>query len=204
MADTQRTRAALLTLFADNVTGQISPQDLRDYVVTVMNSEFAYVGDFWKEPDGQYITADRSGRGWIDYSQLISEACSFGDVLVRGASGAWTLVSDWGTQSGATIGYSVMAVLGMALDSYAAGVYTGQVLRRGLAKCAACSVQWSEGIGRFMYLDSGAAGKLSVWSGAIPSVTMMVGYPELEGSAFTTSLTDVFRFDPGWGVIEDL
>ena len=37
MADTQRTRAAILALFADNVTGQTSVQDLRDYVVTIMN-----------------------------------------------------------------------------------------------------------------------------------------------------------------------
>ena len=49
MADTQRNRSAILTLFADNVTGQISPQDLRDFVVTVMEAEFAYTGDFWKQ-----------------------------------------------------------------------------------------------------------------------------------------------------------
>lgn len=201
MADTQRTRAALLALFADNVTGQISPQDLRDFLVTVMNSEFANVGDFWKQPDGQYITSDRSGRGWIDYSQLISEACSFGDVLARGPSGAWTLASAIGL---GVPGYSDIVILGMALDSYTASDATGQVLRRGLAKCAACSVQWSEGIGRIMYLDSGAAGKLSVWSGALPSITMAVGYPEMQGSDFTTTATDVFRFDPQWTIIEDV
>lgn len=200
MADTQRTRAALLLLMADNVTGQISPQDLRDLMVTIMNSEFANVGDFWKQPDGQYITSDRSGRGWIDYSQLISEACSFGDVLARGPSGAWTLASAIGVGA---VGYSDIVVLGMALESYSAST-VGNVLRKGLAKCAACSVQWSEGIGRIMYLDSGAAGKLSVWSGALPSITMAVGYPEMQGSDFTTKLTDVFRFDPCWTIIEDL
>lgn len=35
MADTVRTLPAILALFADNTTGDISPQDLRDYVVTV-------------------------------------------------------------------------------------------------------------------------------------------------------------------------
>lgn len=35
MADTIRTRAALLTLLADNVTGDISAQDLRDMLVTL-------------------------------------------------------------------------------------------------------------------------------------------------------------------------
>lgn len=194
MADTQRTRAALLALFADNVTGRISPQDLRDFQVTIMESEFVNVGDFWKQPDGQYITADRSGRGWIDYSQLISEACSFGDILVRGASGAWTLLS-------LPLEYSQITTVGMALDSFTASTI-GTVLRKGLAKCAACSVQWSENIGRFMYADSGAAGKLSSLSAASMSTIMMIGYPELEGSTFTTSLTDVFRFDPGWAAIE--
>ena len=36
MADTQRTLAALLVLLADNVTGDISPQDMRDLLVSVL------------------------------------------------------------------------------------------------------------------------------------------------------------------------
>ena len=36
MADTRRLRSALLALFADNSIGDISAQDLRDYVVTNM------------------------------------------------------------------------------------------------------------------------------------------------------------------------
>jgi hypothetical protein len=32
MADTQRSKSALATLFADNATGDISPQDLRDFL----------------------------------------------------------------------------------------------------------------------------------------------------------------------------
>jgi hypothetical protein len=35
MADTQRTLAALLALLADNITGDISPQDIRDFLVSV-------------------------------------------------------------------------------------------------------------------------------------------------------------------------
>jgi len=194
MADTQRTRAALLALFADNVTGQISPQDLRDFAVTIQNGEFANVGDFWKQPDGAFITADRSGRGWIDYSVLISEACSFGDVLVRGASGAYALLS-------LPLEYSQITTVAMALDSYTASTF-GNVLRKGLAKCAACSVQWSEGIGKFMYADSGDAGKLSTCSGGLMSTMYMIGYPEMQASDYTTKLTDVFRFDPGWAAVE--
>lgn len=36
MADTQRTRAAILALLADNATGDISAQDLRDTVVSAL------------------------------------------------------------------------------------------------------------------------------------------------------------------------
>jgi len=35
MADTQRNKAALAALFADNTTGDISPQDLRDFLETM-------------------------------------------------------------------------------------------------------------------------------------------------------------------------
>jgi hypothetical protein len=43
MADTIRTQAAILALFADNFTGEISPQDLRDFVVST-----------WRPEDGVY------------------------------------------------------------------------------------------------------------------------------------------------------
>ena len=36
MADTIRLIAALQSIFADNATGDISPQDLRDFLVSVM------------------------------------------------------------------------------------------------------------------------------------------------------------------------
>lgn len=38
MADTIRTKSALAGLFPDNVIGDISPQDLRDFLVSVMGS----------------------------------------------------------------------------------------------------------------------------------------------------------------------
>lgn len=40
MADTQRSKSALATLLADNVTGDISPQDIRDFLET-MHPSFA-------------------------------------------------------------------------------------------------------------------------------------------------------------------
>jgi hypothetical protein len=195
MVDTQRNRADLLTIFADNVTGQISEQDLRDFLVTVMEEEFAYTGDFWKEPDGQYITTDRSGKGWIDYSQTVSEACSFGDILMRTNSGTWVLADFNGDIDNAK-------PLGVALDSYVASTADGQVLRKGLIKHSLGSVYWSEGIGTLMYLDSGTAGKMSNCSAANMSVKVCVGWAEQEASDVTTTGTDVFRFEPGWGILD--
>lgn len=38
MADTQRSKTALLALYADNTSGDISPQDLRDGIVTMLGA----------------------------------------------------------------------------------------------------------------------------------------------------------------------
>ena len=197
MSDTKRTRSALITLFADNVTGQISAQDLRDMLVTVMEEEFANVGDFWKQPHPEQITADRSGRGWIDYSCTICVATSFGDIVMKNASGVWVT----GQLDAAT--RSNIQNIGMVLDSYVISAANGQVLRNGLAKCAAMSIYWSEGIGRMLYMDSGADMKLTTGSAAAVSYWLCAGWPETEGSDVTTSETDVFRFSPGWGICND-
>lgn len=43
MADTNRTLAAILALLADNTTGDISPQDLRDSIISVF-ANYALIG----------------------------------------------------------------------------------------------------------------------------------------------------------------
>lgn len=42
MADTQRSLADLQALFADNTTGNISPQDLRDFLLTMVSEHGGY------------------------------------------------------------------------------------------------------------------------------------------------------------------
>ena len=74
MSDTQRTRAALLSLAADNTTGQFSLQDMRDFMVTVMEEEFTNPGDFWAKPNPKNTTTDKTARGWKIYSQYIGSA----------------------------------------------------------------------------------------------------------------------------------
>jgi hypothetical protein len=198
MADTPRTRAQLIALFADNVTGQISAQDLRDFLVTVMNAEFVNPGDFWKEPNHQQMTSD-TVRGWIDYSQLISEAVSFGNVLTRGASGQWVLASG-------VIGSAVSdkpLTLGIACDSYAISTF-GNILRRGLIYHSAFSASFAAGIGWPVYLVSAVGG------GAPGSITLnsqtsciILGFVEPEQSTGLENDTNIWRFDPsyGWGIV---
>ena len=96
MADTQRTRAAMISLFADNVTGQVSAQDARDFIVTIMNEEFANAVDFWTEPLPEYITTDKTGRGFIEYSQTAGEDISALAAIYKDSNGLWKmgLVSD--------------------------------------------------------------------------------------------------------------
>lgn len=74
MADTVRTQAAILALFADNITGDISAQDMRDYLVSVEpGSLAAYIStpvettintvNVWEEVAGT-TTVSGTPRHW--------------------------------------------------------------------------------------------------------------------------------------------
>jgi hypothetical protein len=155
MADTQRTRAQILALFADNVTGQISPQDLRDFVVTIMESEFANPGDFFARPQAKFITTDKTAKGWKEYSQFILSACSFMNVLYYNVSGG-----GWGL---ANVSASAQTgIVALAMDSYAAGISTGVVLKEGIVYDSTFSTIFSQLIGRPVYLASGVPGSITV------------------------------------------
>ena len=193
MADTQRTRAALLTLFVDNLTGQISAQDLRDFLITVMEAEFVNPGDFWRQPDSQYITAE-GVKGWVEYSQLISEACSFGNVMMRGASGQWTLTS-------AVIGSanSDPILLGIAAASYTASTF-GNILRAGLVYQSAHSASFNGEIGGLVYLKSDVTGSITM---TLQTSALALGVVEPEQSTGLENDTNVWRFMPeiAWGIM---
>jgi hypothetical protein len=194
MADTQRTRAALIALFADNVTGQISAQDLRDFLVTVMEEEFAYAGDFWKQPSARKISTDRTAKGWIDYSQQIASTCSYGNIMQMDGSGAWQLASFNGNSL-------LVTALGVALESYTQGVSTGQILRRGIFVQSLKKDFFAGSMGKPFFLLSGTAGSMTR-DGWNQSVTVCLGYPETmqSGHVSTNTVTHVFRFEPGWGI----
>ena len=195
MADTQRTRAALISLFGDNVTGQISPQDLRDFLVTIMEAEFAYAGDFWKDPSAREISTDRTAKGWIDYSQEIESTCSYADIMMMNASGGWYFASFNGDSLEVT-------AIGVALESYTQGTSTGKILRRGLFVEEARKDFWAGSMGKPYYLLSGSPGSMTrdAWD---QSVTICLGYPETmqSGGCSTNTTTHVFRFEPGWAAV---
>lgn len=189
MADTQRTRAALLTLMADNTTGQISAQDFRDFMVTVMQTEFANPEDFWKQPSPKQISTDKTARGWIDYSQIVVSTCSFGVPVALTLSGTWI---------NANVNNSAAnAVLGVPMDSYVSGTSTAQILRCGLIYDSALSARFSDFVGRPVFLQSGTAG-------TVPSVTTttnstkIIGYVEVQSDGGTSN---IWRFCPtDWSV----
>ena len=105
MTDTPRTLSALLALFADNTAGDISPQDLRDYVA----SEWAYNAD--AQPTSAHANDDefRSGSlggSWTDWdpgSICATAVGSYGLDLVNTAGSnqmagihrAVPVASDW-------------------------------------------------------------------------------------------------------------
>ena len=188
MADTQRTRASLLSLLADNVTGQISAQDLRDVLVTVMEEEFMNPGDFWKKPSVKRITTDKTAKGWIDYSQTMGSAVSFGNVLYLTASGNWKKANV------ATSGLT--GVLGLAMDSYASGETTAKVLRKGVIYDSSFSATFSGFIGKPVYLASGVAGSVTVTK--TTNSALVVGW--IEASDGGEVAIGKYRFEPEWAI----
>jgi hypothetical protein len=184
MADTQRTRAALLTLMADNTTGQISPQDLRDFMVTVMNAEFADTGDFWREPDIAQVSAD-GVRGWIEPSQLIHSGCSFGNLMFKTSDNTWRPYDN-------TDSLANGPCLGIPADSYASGVSTALILRRGLVYHSLFSASFAGAFGKPVFAAS--AGSVGSITQSQTTFADIIGYIEED-------ITGIWRFDPKWPIV---
>lgn len=208
MADTARTRATLLsTYYLDNVTGQISAQDLRDGVVTWMPEEFKNPMDYWAEPRVENLddgdSDDGYYRGWVEYSQHIETATSFGAIMFRGPSGTWSLANVATSQKAWT--------LGMALSEYADGESQGMILRRGLiynSNWSAASYLFSNNLGCLCYLGStGSAGEVATVVSVSQETTLsrVIGYvienSKLDLSDGTSAHCGTMYFDPMWGVV---
>jgi len=188
MADTQRARTALLTLFGDNVVGAISEQDFRDFVITVMEEEFVNPGDFWKEPETRETTTDKTARGWKDYSQVMASACSFGNVMALTTDGQWVRAD--------CADSSLNGILALAMDSYLSAESQAIVLRRGMLYNSALSAGFSGFIGRPVYLASGSPGSTAMVAPTYPVIIGFVEHSDDGGSAIGK-----MRFDAEWSVV---
>lgn len=191
MSDTQRTRAANLALAADNTTGQYSMQDMRDFMVTVMESEFANAGDFWAKPQAKYITTDKTAKGAKMYSQYMGSAVSFMNVLYQeNSTGYWMRadVADSLTTGG---------VLVLAMDSYASDFSTATVLQEGIVYDSSFSTIFSELLGQFIYLDSGVPGSISI--GLTDNSHLVIGYITNSDDAGGSAIGKWY-FTGGWGI----
>lgn len=151
MANTQRTRAAILALFADNVTGQVSTQDARDMIVTVMEPpEFTNPGDFFNEPIAGGITTDKTTRGFHLYSQTMhsDHSASFGMPLAYNqVSGTW-IPADLSRSE-------ANPARGIPADSYASGAVDVKILIKGIIYDSGLS-RLSGFIGKPVFLQSAA------------------------------------------------
>lgn len=167
MADTSRSRTEMLALYPINVTKLIGAQDGRDFVVSAIPEECEQGGDFFQQPLVEYLTTDKTGRGWKEYSQTIESTVSFGAPVCMTQSGTWRP---------ANLSVSVtQPVHGIALDSYATGVSTATILRAGLVYDSLLSARFSNYIGRPVYLQSAAYGSIDTTVG---NSTLVVGYVE--------------------------
>lgn len=191
MADTQRTRAAILALFADNVTGQISAQDARDMIVTIMETpEFDYVGDFFNGPHVGGITTDKTTRGFHIYSQTLHSdySASFGMPLAYNqASGCW-FPADLSNSA-------ANPARGIPADSYASGATDMKILRKGLIYDSGLS-RLSGYIGKPVFLQSAAtvnSASFDCAPGTSVSTVGIIGH--VVGSTVTTDSVYKWHFD---------
>jgi len=193
MADTQRTRAALLALMADNVTGQISAQDFRDFMVTVMEPEFVNPGDFWKQPDPKYNQTDPTCKGDKLYSQWVgSDVSAFNPCYMQKSTGYWerAIVAD----------SDKTGVIGLPIDSYTSDTSTAVILLRGLVYYSAWSTLFSRLIGRPIYLGStGSEGSITM--AETTNSVYILGYVAFPSDTHGDSNSyGKFWFDPEWSI----
>jgi len=191
MANTPRTRAQLIALFADNVTGQIGAQDLRDFLVTMMEEEFANPGDFWVGPDEAYLATPDTGKGWKMYSQEISmsqsiaDGLSFGQIVMFASTSAWR-------QAAASGSIYNQAMLGVMMGSYADAATDCIILRKGMVYDSMLSASMEARNGGAVFLCSDNSEARAVMSN--PTQERAIG-------VIISAAYGMWYFDPTWAVV---
>jgi len=88
MADTERTRSSILSLFADNTSGDISPQDLRDFVVTMMRPiEVVAAASHMLASDEGIIHVTYTVTAAVTITVATAEAYAGREVVIKDAGG---------------------------------------------------------------------------------------------------------------------
>jgi len=195
MADTPRTKAALLTLFADNVVGAISAQDFRDLVVTIMPEEFVHEYDFWCSPR-YWATSltDKMTRGDHIYSQIVGSniSISFGKVYCLTASNTW---------STANVSNSICnKLLGVAADSYASGAMGATFLLRGMVYDSSLSARFSGYCALPIYMQSNLDGSFSITITTNSALKIGVVLPSAIGQSVDTVGNVKWWFQQEWTI----
>jgi hypothetical protein len=92
MPDTIRNEAALQTLFADNTTGDISPQDLRDFLVSVPSLAI-YAGN---------ASAQRTALGLVIGTDVAAQSSLANYLPLAGGTMTGTITSTLGSLTGSS------------------------------------------------------------------------------------------------------
>lgn len=183
MADTARSRSALLTLMADNVTGQISAQDFRDFMVTVMPAEFTYANDFWNSPLAAQLTSEGS-RGQHLYSQIMDSDVIYGGLVYQTVSGTWKNADCAASEANCKLAIAISAITAPG---------SGILLQKGLIWKSAYSGIFAGYKGRPVYLESGVIGSIA-GPASIPTSAKIIGVIEDDTNG-------IYRFDADWTIV---
>ncbi len=190
MPDTPTNRADLIVLFGDNVTGQISASDLRNFLVTALPSEFLGAYDFWNTPTPDNITTDLTTRGTHLYSQIagVNHSLSFGKIYCL------TSTNTWSTAIASTSANNF--ILGVATESYASGATNVKMLLKGIVYDSSLATRLSGYIGLPLYLFSATSCSMSVTNA--DNHSRIVGYV-LPAGVGSIQCKGKFWFDPTIG-----
>ncbi len=89
MADTERTRAALLALFPDNTAGDCSPQDQRDFIVTVLRTVYTVAAaTHTLRSDEGVLSVSYTATGAVDITLATAEKLTGRFVTIKDAGGS--------------------------------------------------------------------------------------------------------------------
>lgn len=138
MADTQRTLSAALALLADNATGDISPQDLRDTVVSIFANHalIGVAGGSTAQTGISAIPAKVTGFATDGLSSGCITAAAASDKLTVTVAGTYLLVwscSFYGTSGKAFLGEIYAGGSPVTLGRWRATVGTSPAVSNAVA-----------------------------------------------------------------------